>query len=108
MKTIMNHPIHRVPMLVLAFILVFSAASVGAQTENLAKTNRWERQIQAYEASDRTNPPPMNAVLFTGASAFLSGAGKMWDEGVLRPQSFQSVVSAARRCLTWPNLPDAL
>src|SRR4051812_29967407 len=29
---------------------------------------RWEREIAAFEAADRANPPPKGAVLFVGAS----------------------------------------
>jgi lysophospholipase L1-like esterase len=29
---------------------------------------RWEKEIAAYEAADRTNPPPKGAILFVGAS----------------------------------------
>ena len=29
---------------------------------------RWEKEISAFEQSDQTNPPPKNAVLFTGSS----------------------------------------
>src|SRR2546423_1079727 len=34
-----------------------------------AKANRFEKDIQAYEAADRQNPPPQGAILFTGASS---------------------------------------
>ncbi len=30
--------------------------------------NKWEKEISAYEAVDRTNPPPRNGVLFIGSS----------------------------------------
>lgn len=30
---------------------------------------RWEKDIAAFEASDRTNPPPKGAVLFVGSSS---------------------------------------
>jgi lysophospholipase L1-like esterase len=30
---------------------------------------RWEPEIHAFEASDRTNPPPQHAILFTGSSS---------------------------------------
>jgi lysophospholipase L1-like esterase len=30
---------------------------------------RWEKEIAAFEAVDRTNPPPRNAVLFVGSSS---------------------------------------
>jgi lysophospholipase L1-like esterase len=29
---------------------------------------RWDKEIAAYEAADRTNPPPKGAALFTGSS----------------------------------------
>lgn len=31
--------------------------------------NRFEKEIQAYEAADKENPPPQGAILFTGASS---------------------------------------
>lgn len=34
---------------------------------------RWERDIQAFEASDKTNPPPSDAILFVGSSSI-----RMW------------------------------
>jgi lysophospholipase L1-like esterase len=48
--------------------LAYFVLQADAQTENLSKTNRWGRDIEAFEISDHTNPPPTNAVLFTGAS----------------------------------------
>jgi len=30
--------------------------------------DKWEQQIAAFEADDRTNPPPKDAVLFIGSS----------------------------------------
>lgn len=30
---------------------------------------KWEREIRAFEASDRTNPPPKGAILFLGSSS---------------------------------------
>src|SRR3954470_6240078 len=49
------------------FILVTSLRlSIGAETNhNFAK---WEKEIAAYEASDKTNSPPKHGFLFTGAS----------------------------------------
>lgn len=32
-------------------------------------TNRWERDIEAFEATDKTNPPPQNAIEFLGSSS---------------------------------------
>lgn len=55
--------------LLFCLVIVFSSTVLAsAQTQTVARTNRWEREIQAFEASDRTNPPATNAVLFTGAS----------------------------------------
>ena len=30
---------------------------------------RWEKEISAFEAQDKTNPPPKNGLLFTGSSS---------------------------------------
>ncbi len=35
--------------------------------------SQWEKEIAAYEAADRTNPPPKGAVLFVGSSTI-----RMW------------------------------
>ncbi len=34
-----------------------------------AATNRFDGDIRAFEAADRTNPPPRNGILFTGSSS---------------------------------------
>ena len=39
------------------------------------QTNRWESDIEAFEASDKTNPPPQNAILFIGSSSI-----RMWTD----------------------------
>ena len=47
-------------------------AEVHAQTNvsTAATTNRFERNVRTYEAADRTNPPPQNAILLAGDSQF--------------------------------------
>lgn len=57
----------RTPLSVIVLILAASLRlSMAAETNhNFA---RWEKEITAYEASDRTNPPPKHGLLFTGAS----------------------------------------
>jgi len=35
---------------------------------------KWETEIAAFEASDRTNPPPKNCILFVGSSSI-----RMWS-----------------------------
>jgi len=46
-------------------LVLLTAASVCAQQ----KTNAFEKEILAFEASDKTNPPPKHAILFTGSSS---------------------------------------
>ena len=53
----------RIPLHLLALLL--AAASALAQT----KTNSFEKEILAFEASDKTTPPPKHAALFTGSSS---------------------------------------
>jgi lysophospholipase L1-like esterase len=54
----MRLPLH------LLFLLLMASAAVAQQ-----KTNSFEKEILAFEASDKTNPPPKNAILFTGSSS---------------------------------------
>jgi lysophospholipase L1-like esterase len=48
-------------------ILLLSLHTASGAEAN-ASSNRWEHAIHAFETSDHTNPPPANAILFTGAS----------------------------------------
>lgn len=48
----------------LTTLWVFAAALAGA-----AQTNKWDADIRAFEARDRTNPPPSKATLFIGSSS---------------------------------------
>lgn len=63
-----KHSVFSVPLICLAFALALSVASARAQAGSLAQTNHWEPDIQRFESSDRTNPPPSDAVLFVGSS----------------------------------------
>src|SRR5688572_13108340 len=47
-----------------ALLLAVFALSALGQT-----TNRWDKDIAAFEAQDRTNPPPKGAILFIGSSS---------------------------------------
>ena len=38
------------------------------RAEQTATANKFEKDIAAFEAADKTNPPPQAAILFTGAS----------------------------------------
>src|SRR5436853_118273 len=50
-------------------LALFFAGSALAQN----KTNSFEKDVLAFEASDKTNPPPKNAILFIGSSSI-----RMW------------------------------
>ncbi len=49
----------------LVFLIALRTAS-GAETNH--NFGKWEKEISAFEASDRTNPPPRGATLFIGSS----------------------------------------
>ena len=55
-------------------LLLLAATTAFAQTPAPApaptnKPNAFEKEILAFEASDRTNPPPRHAILFVGSSS---------------------------------------
>jgi hypothetical protein len=49
---------------------ILLAASSASQAQNPALKERFEKQVQEYEAGDRINPPPSGAILFAGDSQF--------------------------------------
>jgi lysophospholipase L1-like esterase len=57
------------PALLRADVPVASDQQVPAKSPS----EKWEKEIRAYEAADRVNPPPQGAVLFVGASGI-----RMW------------------------------
>lgn len=48
-------------------------AQPGGNAQTTNRFARWEKDIAAFEAADRTNPPPKNAILFIGSSSI-----RMW------------------------------
>ena len=54
-------------------LLLLIAVLLAAGTRAETTTNAFEKEIRAFEASDRTNPPPQHAVLFIGSSSI-----RMW------------------------------
>jgi lysophospholipase L1-like esterase len=59
--------VKRLALFILVAVLAASQRqSVGAETNH--NFGKWEKEIAAFEASDRTNPPPKHALLFTGSS----------------------------------------
>ena len=55
-------------LLPLAGLLFSGCASDRHATRPAHNFDKWEREISAYEQSDRTNPPPKGAILFVGSS----------------------------------------
>jgi lysophospholipase L1-like esterase len=55
--------------LVSIWLLLLSSLLGHAQ----GKPEPWEKEIAAFEAADKTNPPPKNAILFIGSSSI-----RMW------------------------------
>jgi lysophospholipase L1-like esterase len=52
---------------VLGLVLLISSVAV-AQAQKANDSTRWEKDIAAYEAQDKANPPPKGASLFIGSS----------------------------------------
>ncbi|MDB6121464.1 MAG: lipolytic protein family [Pedosphaera sp.] len=49
--------------------VLFAPLLAYSQNENARSETVWEKEIQAFEISDKTNPPPQNAILFIGSSS---------------------------------------
>jgi hypothetical protein len=61
---------------------------------------RWEKDIQAFEAADKTNPPPKNAILFIGSSSIKRWTTLSQEElgtaaSVVRIWTIQFIISTA-------------
>ena len=52
----------------LLLCLLASAPSVFAQQQQ-PPADKWQSEIAAFEAADKTNPPPQGAILFIGSSS---------------------------------------
>jgi hypothetical protein len=53
------------------FAAVLLAWSLQLAADDGARPGRWEKEIAAFEASDRAAPPPAGAVVFIGSSSFV-------------------------------------
>jgi len=53
----------------LLFVWVALAAGAPAAPAQTANPHRFESEIAAFEAADKANPPPKNAILFVGSSS---------------------------------------
>jgi lysophospholipase L1-like esterase len=50
---------------------VLLAQAPAAATQSARDFSQWEKSIAAFEASDRTAPPPKNGILFVGSSTIV-------------------------------------
>lgn len=53
---------------VIWFNLICFAITFSATAQSAHDFAKWEKEIAAFEARDKTNAPPTNAILFTGSS----------------------------------------
>ena len=52
-----------------SFVLIACLFGLSIQAQTPAPDfSRWEKEIAAFEQSDRTTPPPQNGLVFTGSS----------------------------------------
>jgi len=56
-----------------AALLLFLAFVQPLLAQQKLAPSKWEKEISAFEASDKTNPPPQGAILFIGSSSI-----RMW------------------------------
>lgn len=59
----------------LALLANLAGFSLLAADTNAPPQARWESDIQAFEAADKTNPPPRHAILFVGSSSI-----RLWKD----------------------------
>jgi len=48
--------------------LAAGLAALALQAQPQTASSKWETEIRAFEAADKTNPPPHDAILFVGSS----------------------------------------
>lgn len=53
----------------LIVLLAANAASAQAPAPASSNPQQWEKEIQAFEAADKTSPPPQNGIVFIGSSS---------------------------------------
>jgi lysophospholipase L1-like esterase len=67
-----DSPMHRSRFQALALsLLLLTAAGPAVIAQAPRDFSQWEKDIAAFEASDRTNPPPKGGVLFVGSSTIV-------------------------------------
>ena len=71
MKTVFSARGFALSLCLLQLGLIFALPARAKDAPAVAA--RWEKDIAAFEAADKTNPPPANAVVFVGSSSI-----RMW------------------------------
>jgi lysophospholipase L1-like esterase len=51
-----------------AVALLVASSPAASRAQQPKDSSRWEKDIAAYEAQDKTSPPPQGGIVFTGAS----------------------------------------
>ncbi len=59
----------RYGLISLLAVLVLPLCHLTAADRPITRQSKWEPDIAAFEAADRTNPPPKKAILFIGSSS---------------------------------------
>ena len=63
-ESVVSRPACRLPALLALFL------TISANAQPTASENRFEKNVLAYEVSDKTTPPPRGAILLVGDSQF--------------------------------------
>jgi lysophospholipase L1-like esterase len=66
----LSHSVQGCLVSLLFSLTVFVEAQAQSNVSIAVAGNRFEKNVQAYEAADRTKPPPQNAILLVGDSQF--------------------------------------
>jgi hypothetical protein len=89
-------------MLLAGITLVSLSHPEGSQTlwaGTKSDIQKWETEIAAFEAADKTNSPPNDAILFVGSSSI-----RLWQSLAHDfPEHKVIIVDSADR--TWPIVP---
>jgi hypothetical protein len=83
-------------------VALLAGVSAVAQT-NQPSTHRFENVVRLYEAADKTNPPPRNAILLAGDSQFYRWKTVNEDLPVTRSSTAALILSRHRTCSTLPT-----
>lgn len=60
---------HTLPSLLLVLLAWTGVCQVPPNSVARQDSGKWEAEISAFEAGDRTNPPPKNCIVFVGSSS---------------------------------------